>query len=235
MGTVLRAYCENALKVLSAQFDSSAALTHGASLGSIREQTIRDFLEGHLPALVTVVSGQIFDSSDARSTQQDIILVLKSVPRLPFASGIDLVYADGVVATIEVKSSLSGPVLKSVGDGIRSVRALKPVVWGSSSFGVSHLWPSTRIFSVVITYAGTSLAALEIVLGAMEEITRPDLVLDLSKGLLVRNHGLLLKKDLEVEYLSIPDPAEGFMLFLTFLTEITGTLGSRGINWRAYL
>jgi hypothetical protein len=235
MATLLKKYCSNALRVLSAQFDASASLTHGTSLGSIREQAIRDFLEGHLPSLVTVVSGQIFDSQDAISSQQDIILVLKSVPRLPFASGIDLVYADGVVATIEVKSSLSGPVLKKIGEGIKSVRTLQPVVWGTSSLGVSHSWPPNRILSVVITYSGTALTALESVLGTMDDITRPDIVLDLSKGLLVRNEGLLLaKQQTGADYINIPDSAHGFMLFLTFLTEITGTLVSRGINWRAY-
>jgi hypothetical protein len=234
MGTVLKTYCANALKVLIAQFDASSALTHGSSLGSIREQAIRDFLESHLPSLVSVVSGQIFDSSDARSTQQDVILTLKSVPRLPFASGIDLVYADGVVATIEVKSSLSGPVLKSIGDGIRSVRALTPAIFGTTSLSVVHMWPPARILSAVVTYAGTSLDALQAVLATMGDSARPDLVLDLSKGLLVQNHGLLVQKQGDTHYLLISDPAEGFMFFLTFLTEITGTMGARGINWRTY-
>jgi len=235
MATVLKKYCGSALRILNAQFEASSSLTHDTSLGSIREQVIRDFLEGHLPSLVSVVSGQIFDRHDATSTQQDIILVLKSVPRLPFASGIDLVYADGVVATIEVKSSLSGPKLKIIGEGIKSVRRLKPAGWGSVSHGVSHFWPPTRILSVVITYSGTALTALENVLGTMEEITRPDLVLDLSKGLLIRNEGLLIQKQqARPDYLIIDDAAEGFMLFLTFLTEITGTLVARGINWRAY-
>lgn len=235
MGTVLRTYCENALKVLSAQFDTSSALTHGASLGSIREQIIRDFLEHHLPSLVSVVSGQIFDSSDARSTQQDVILTLNSVPRLPFASGIDLVYADGVVAMVEVKSSLSAPVLKHIGDGIRSVRALKRSIWGATSFNVGHSWPAARILSAVVTYAGSSLEALKAVLATMEDSARPDLVLDLSKGLLIHNHGLLCQKQGDDDYLLFTDPAQGFTLFLTFLTEITGTLELRGINWRTYL
>jgi hypothetical protein len=235
MATVLRTYCANAIKILGAQFDASSALTHGASLGSVREQAIRDFLEGHLPSLVRIVSGQVFDSSDSRSTQQDVILTLKNVPRLPFANGIDLVYADGVVATIEIKSSLSGPVLKSIGDGIRSVRALKPVIWSTSSLSVSHSWPPARILSAIVTYAGTSLDVLKTVLATMDDTSRPDLILDLSKGLLIQNHGFLVARQNVEDYVMVPNPADGFMYFLTFLTEITGTLGSRGVNWRSYL
>ncbi|MFK0298597.1 DUF6602 domain-containing protein [Brevundimonas sp. NPDC090276] len=220
---------------MDAQFAVSAAMTHGSSLGMIREQAIRDFLENHLPALVSVVSGQVFDADGTRSSQQDVVLVLKSVPRLPFASGIDLIYADGVVATVEVKSSLSGPVLKSAGEGIKSVRSLVPKIMGTAAIGVSHDWPSTRILSAVVAYGGSSLSTLQTVLETMTTETRPDLVLDLKQGLLVRNEGLLLNvQGSSQAYILINDPAEGFMMFLTFLTEITGTLAHRMVNWRGY-
>jgi hypothetical protein len=201
----------------------------------IREQAIRDFLENHLPALITVVTGQIFDAAGTHSTQQDVVLVLKSVPRLPFASGIDLIYADGVVATIEVKSSLSGPVLKSAGDGIKSVRDLKPQISSTASIGVTHRWPAARIMNAVVAYGGSSLNSLTTVLGSMQEDCLPDLVLDLRQGLLVKNEGLLLPiQPNGPGYIAIEDAAQGFMFFLTFLTEITGTLAHRGVQWRAY-
>lgn len=235
MPSILRAYCHSAIQVLDAQFAVSAAMTHGSSLGMIREQAIRDFLENHLPTLVSVVSGQVFDADGTRSTQQDVVIVLKSVPRLPFASGIDLIYADGVVATVEVKSSLSGPVLKSAGEGIKSVRSLVPKIMGTTAIGVSHRWPSTRILSAVVAYGGSSLSTLATVVDAMTPETRPDLVLDLKQGLLIRNEGLLVdNQGSSASYLVIDGPAEGFMMFLTFLTEITGTLAHRMVDWRAY-
>jgi hypothetical protein len=234
MATVLRNYCQNTLKVFSARYETSAALTHGSSVGSIREQAIRDFLESHLPALVSVTSGQIFDTHDTLSKQQDVILVMKGVPRLPFASGIDLVYAEGVVATIEVKSALSAPKLKDIGESIRSVRALARPIWSTTSFGVNHRWPETKILSSVVTYGGSALSTMQAMLASMDEDTRPDILLDLSKGLLVRNNGSLLTESTDGEYVAINDAADGFMKFLTFLVEITATLGSRGINWRAY-
>lgn len=71
-------------------------------------------------------------------------------------------------------------------------------------------------------------------LAGMGNDARPDLLLNLSKGLLVQNHGLLLGEKGGAEYILIDNPAEGFKVFLTFLTEITGTLSARGVRWRNY-
>ena len=76
---------------------------------------IKDFLIGHLPELVSVVSGQIFDAQNTFSRQQDIVLVLKSMPRLPFASGNDLIFQEGVVSTLEIKTNLNAVMLSQIG------------------------------------------------------------------------------------------------------------------------
>ena len=81
---ILRQYCEYALTVLNSQFQATKVITHTSTTGTIREQLIKDFLKAHLPELVTVLSGQIFDSENNYSKQQDIVLVMKSMPRLPF-------------------------------------------------------------------------------------------------------------------------------------------------------
>ena len=66
---VLQQYCINALAVLNSQYRATQVIQHNASIGSIREQILKDFLTAHLPELVTVVSGQIFDSNDKYSKQ----------------------------------------------------------------------------------------------------------------------------------------------------------------------
>ena len=88
----LHKYFECALTVLNSQCDATTVLQHKATAGAVREQLIKDFLSDHLPELITVVSGQIVDSSDNYSKQQDIVLLLKSMPRLPFASGSDFIF-----------------------------------------------------------------------------------------------------------------------------------------------
>jgi hypothetical protein len=236
MGTVFRNYCEKVLASLRAQSDIASIINHGPSIGTIREQAVHDLLSDHLPSAVRITRGQIFDSADAVSKQQDVIMTLKNVPRLPFASGIDMVYAEGVVSTIEVKSDLSATLIPSIGENLSSVRKLVPTISGTSAMMVTHNWPLTRILCGIAAYKGSSFDALLRVLATLPEDHRPDFVLDLSKGILVRNHGFLISpKQGDDDYLRIDDPASGLMFFLTILTEITGTLTSRGVNWRSYL
>ncbi len=232
---VFQTYCENSLKILYSKYEATKVLNHNATVGAAREQILKDFLSEHLPELITVLSGQIFDSEDNYSKQQDVVLVLKSMPRLQFASESDLIFQEGVVATIEVKTSLNSAVLKSIGDNIASVRSLKSSSFGSAQMGISHKWPSHKVLTSIVTYSGTNLGLIMDQLSVLSVEQKPDLLLDLSQGLLMRNHGLLVDEQGETEYLMENNPAVGFKLFLTYLTEITGTLSARGVNWRSYL
>jgi hypothetical protein len=231
---VLRQYCQNALFILQSQYQATRLLQHNATAGSTREQIIKDFLVNHLPELVSVVSGQIFDSKSNFSRQQDIVLVLKSMARLPFARGNDLIFQEGVVATIEIKTNLNASVLQTIGENIRSVRLLSASIGASAQLGITHSWPSDKLLTAIISYEGASMESFDPTLAQMDEPAKPDLILDLGKGLFVRNHGLLLPQNGTSDYLSVPEPALGFMHFLTFLTEITGTISSRGVLWRSY-
>ncbi|MFM7010058.1 MAG: DUF6602 domain-containing protein [Betaproteobacteria bacterium] len=231
---VLQQYCESALTILNSQYQATQVLQHNATAGAAREQIIKDFLTNHLPELITVVSGQIVDANNNYSKQQDIVLVLKSMPRLPFASGSDLIFQEGVVATIEIKTTLNNAALSSIGSNIQSVRALLPSIGASSQMGITHSWPHSKVLTAVVTYGGAAIETLVPSLVALDESARPDLVLDLSKGLLVKNHGFLLPIQDDFDYLFVNNPGEGFKFFLTFLTEITGTLSSRGVLWRQY-
>ncbi|MES3008845.1 MAG: DUF6602 domain-containing protein [Pseudomonadota bacterium] len=234
-GKVFHTYCERALAVLNTQFETTRILQHNSTAGSVREQLIKDFLANHLPELVTLVSGQIFDSDNNYSKQQDIVMVLKSMPRLPFASGNDLIFQEGVISTIEIKTSLNSTVLKSIGDNIGSIKALKSNVGGSAQMGITHNWPSNQVLAAIVTYGGSKLVSHIDQLAQLSASQKPDLLLDLSQGLLIKNHGLLVQVQGNTEYLLVDNAAEGFKLFLTFLTEITGTLSARGVMWRNYL
>lgn len=228
-------YCDKALAVLSAQYDATKLVPHNSTTGSVREQILRDFLSLHLPELVSVVSGQIFDFENNFSRQQDVVLVLKSMPRLPFANGTDLIYQEGVVATIEIKTSLSSAVISSIGENIASVRNLVSSSMTTSAMGVTHKWPLTRILTAIVTYGGASYGTIIDAIGSLDANKKPDVVLDLSGYLLIRNDGMLMQQKSGIgDYVLIQDAGDGFMYFLTFLTEITGTLSSRGVQWRNY-
>ena len=230
----LQIYCESVLSILNSQYAATKILRHNATAGAAREQLIKDFLSNHLPELITVVSGQIVDADDYFSKQQDIVLVLKSMPRLSFTSGSDLIFQEGVVATIEIKTTLDTATIKAIGENIASVRSLRPSIGAFSQMGITHSWPANKILTAIVTYGGASLEVLAEPLFTLNDSSKPDLLLDLSKGLLVRNNSLLLQKQSEHDYILVNNPAEGFKLFLTFLTEITGTLSSRGVLWRNY-
>ena len=232
---VFHNYCESALSVLKSQYEATKVLQHNSTAGSVREQIIKDFLSNHLPESITLVSGQIFDSDDKFSKQQDIVMVLKSMPRLPFASDNDLIFQEGVISTIEIKTALNSTVLKSIGENISSVRALKSCIGASAQMGISHSWPNNKILTSIVTYGGSKLVSHIDQIAQPESSQKPDLLLDLSQGLLIKNHGLLVQEQGDIEYVLVDNAAEGFKMFLTFLTEITGTLSARGVLWRKYL
>lgn len=115
-------YCHGAIKALNAQYEMTNVLKHSATAGTARERLIQDFLVAHLPEMTSVVSGMIVDSNDQRSRQQDIVLMLKSMPRLPFASGHDLIFQEGTVATFEIKTGVTPTVLNDIAINIESVK-----------------------------------------------------------------------------------------------------------------
>lgn len=231
---LLEKYCDSALAVLKSQYEATKAVQHNATVGVIREQVIRDFLADHLPELISLVSGQIVDAQGSYSKQQDIVLILKSMPRLRFASNVDLIFQEGVVSTIEIKTTIDSAALSTIGENIASVRRLTPSVGASAALGITHSWPLHRILTAVVTFNGLAPNTLAPILATLPELAHPDLLLDLNRGLLVRNDGALLQKQTNHQYTWLDNPVRGFMYFLTFLTEITGTLSSRGVLWRNY-
>lgn len=231
---VLHQYCASAIAVLNSQYQASQLVLHGSSVGLIREHILKDFLTTHLPEMVAVVSGQIFDSNNNYSKQQDVVLILKSMPRMPFASGVNLIFQEGVVASIEIKTKLDSTKLREIGANFQSVRALANNVICVGAAGVVGNWPAEKILTAIISYEGMTLASIQDTLESFEESARPDLVLDLSKGLLVRNHGLLCEEKPGHVYLTVDDPAAGFKHFLTFLTQVTGKVLARGVDWTRY-
>jgi hypothetical protein len=230
----LQQYCESALEILNSQYRATQVMKHNATAGAAREQIIKDFLTAHLPQLVSILSGQIVDSRNSYSKQQDVVLVMKSMPRLPFASGSDLIFQEGVIATAEIKTVLDTKALTGIAANIQSVKSLVPSIGSSAVLASNHLWPGDRILTSIVTYGGMDLTTVEQSLSVMDAEVRPDIVLDLGQGILIRNHGLLLPRQMAGEYVLCRNPAEGFKCFLTFLIEIAGTLSARGVQWRSY-
>ncbi len=227
-------YCCGAVKALNAQYEMTNVLRHSATAGSARERLIQDFLIAHLPEMTSVVSGMIVDSHDRRSKQQDIVLMLKSMPRLPFSSGHDLIFQEGTVAVFEIKTDVTPSVLEAIAPNIESVRALKSSTLEAVNLGDLD-WPYARILSVVLTYGGSALESIESKLKELQDTGQPDVYLDLTKGILVKNEGLLFSQDGSNPYLRFDDPAIGLARLLALLSKVTGRLIMRSVRWDAYI
>lgn len=227
-------YCHGAVKALNAQYEMTQVLRHSATAGSAREHLIQDFLKAHLPEMTSVVSGMIVDSNGQRSKQQDIVLMLKSMPRLAFASGHDLIFQEGTVATFEIKTEITASVLDEIADNIRSVKALTPSTLEGIALGDLD-WPHARILCVVLTYGGSNLDNIDRKLVDFPDECRPDVYLDLTKGILIRNEGLLFERSGTNPHLRFDDPAIGLARLLALLSKVTGRLAMRSVKWDTYI
>lgn len=227
-------YCQGAVRSLNAQYEMTNVLGHNATAGSVRERLIQDFLIAHLPEMTTVVSGMIVDSHNQRSKQQDIVLMLKSMPRLPFASGHDLIFQEGTVATIEIKTNISPSVLEKIAVNIKSVKSL--ISSSTQGLQLGDLdWPDERILTIVLTYGGSALRNIESTLMKLSEESRPDVYFDLNKGILIKNEGLIFSQSGSNTYLRFDDPSIGLARLLALLSKVTGRLVMRNVNWDNYI
>jgi len=232
----LMEYCAAAVSALTSQYEMTNVLGHAATAGAARESLIQNFFIDHLPEMTSVVSGVIVDATGKRSKQQDIVLMLKSMPRLRFASGHDLIFQEGAVGTFEIKTTITQrSILTGIGENIQSVRALIPTSKGGARMG-NLSWPHARIFTAILTYGGASLPNISAWLKEMPDDCRPDLYIDLSKGGLLKNEGIFEHKDEESnEYVEITGPALGLARLLTILADLTAMIEFREVKWSEYI
>lgn len=103
------------------------SIEHGLSKGMSIEEEVRKFLRNHLPDSIGITQGTVIDSHGQRSRQVDIILYDVARTPLFFQSpegGHQLVPAEGVLAVIEVKTSVGKADVKSLITHMQSVKTL---------------------------------------------------------------------------------------------------------------
>ena len=209
-------------------------MPHGGTAGEAREELLRDFLRTHLPPVSHSTSGIVIDPHGKVSKQQDLLVVRSTLPRFPVSSRSELVLVDGVLAACEVKSRLTIEGLRSACTCVASIPALRQAAHREKVENPHHGWPTGRPLLAVISYEGIGLGTIKRTLEELHARDRPDLVLVLSKGGVVRGDGTLLGDDGATELVCEPDPARAFMYFLTFLVEITASSSVRSTDWREY-
>ena len=94
--------------LLAAQAEVAGGTGHSSTTGKLREILVQKFIRPHLPKDLDIRAGVIIDADGKRSRQQDCIIVDTRLPLIDVGSDTEaLVLAESVIATIEVKSTLT--------------------------------------------------------------------------------------------------------------------------------
>lgn len=113
---------------LWSDFKKAIELQHSGDMGSARERALAAFLGQRLPSRYRVVSGHIMDAQGRQSGQTDLVIydASETRPLLQQQGGSALLAAEAVLATVEVKSTLTeAEVVKSI-KGISELHRLRP-------------------------------------------------------------------------------------------------------------
>jgi len=126
---------------------------HSLHKGTPREAFIREYLDGHLPSNVAIGTGEIIDalSKPGQSRNQyDIVIYRRSYPKLDFGGGISGFLIESVIATIEVKSTLTQTEFGNAAKAARNSKKLVPNT--ISSFSTGYIPPA--ILNFIVAYDG---------------------------------------------------------------------------------
>lgn len=103
---------------------------HPVQMGSAREDYIREFLRQHHGESVTIAGpGEIIDSDsqiNQMRNQYDVLVVRKDYPRIPLSTFTSAYLVESVIATVEVKSTLTKHELQKSFQSAKALKSLKP-------------------------------------------------------------------------------------------------------------
>jgi len=137
---------------------SQEVLYQSTDLGFAREHFVKDVLLSFLPKSIIIGSGEIIDGDGRRSGQQDIIVYHADFPVITSLTPVNVFLAEGVFATIEVKSNLSTgePSLFATFNNVQKVLSLvkaAEIISGSDA-EVRKLQELSTIKTYIVGYAG---------------------------------------------------------------------------------
>lgn len=149
-------YIDRYSKILEAGYDLASEFEHNGLSGEVREYFVDTFLKKIIPESMGIGSGKVVDRSGSLSQQIDLIIYEKKFPILTFTESRKVYPIESVVATIEVKSTLSGDNLKAAFDNCKSITDLHPTVEQNQlteaqikmgDEAVEWVYPATYIFA----------------------------------------------------------------------------------------
>jgi hypothetical protein len=111
---------------LSHEANQAGLLQQSSLVGSAREFLIHRVLRSILPPVVHIGSGRVIDMKRNASRQIDIVIYDPRFPILEIQSGIGMYPIEGVIATVEVKSTLTAKSLDEALENTSSLLQLTP-------------------------------------------------------------------------------------------------------------
>lgn len=126
---------------------------HPLHKGTPREIFVKSFLEQHLGKTVSFGTGEIIDAESRPGqsrNQHDIVIYRNEFPRLDFHGGVTAFLAEAVLATIEVKSTLTYERLGSSFEAAMACKALKRNYFE----GVKCWYFPPAIMNFIVAYRG---------------------------------------------------------------------------------
>lgn len=143
-------------------FERARELHQTGDIGSAREGALGQFLTAQLPARFSVADGEIIDAHGNRTGQTDLFIFDGSAtrPLQVFPNGTVLLPAEAVLATVEVKSTLTEPEVDKAIRGVHRVHRLRP--WGDAWLPPRQGEPAddrrARVFTSVFAYRSSLTA-----------------------------------------------------------------------------
>jgi len=261
MSTLLQDHLRAVENTLLAQSHILANAGHPQHKGTPRENFLKIFLINHLSERVAIGLGEIIDARTQASEprhQNDIIIYRRNFPRITFDHTISAYLAESVVATIDVKSTLSKDEL------VKAVRAAHDIkqLERHDHHVLSAGYRPPSILSYVVAYDGP--ASMETVsswlnpihqelslsypmISSQNRLTTPSPSLD---GIFVLGKGFVLfanspftfagieqisQQVANVNWYFADTESDNLMLLFLLLTNATTNIGETYLDPFAYL
>ena len=111
---------------MESEAEQAGLLEHSSIVGSAREFIVKRTLRSILPPITHIGTGKVVDFQGKKSRQIDIIVYDSRFPVFEIQSGIGIYLLEGVIATIEVKSTLTKKSLFEALENTLSILQLTP-------------------------------------------------------------------------------------------------------------